>query len=63
MTKKEREWEEILLRNAYQQLHLTVIRENDFIQELKSYKALIEYRDNILDKINNKRRILGYLKK
>jgi hypothetical protein len=62
MTKKEREWEEILLRNSYQQLHLTVIREYDFLKELGSYDAVLDYRDKILDKINEKRRILGYLK-
>ncbi len=62
MNKKEREWEEILLRNRYQQLHLTILRENDFIKELGSYQALLDYRDVILDRINEKRRILGHLK-
>ncbi len=62
MTKKEKEWEETLLRNGYQQLHLTVIREYDFLKELGSYEAVLVYRDGILDKINEKRRILGYLK-
>ena len=62
MNKREREWEEILLRNRYQQLHLTVIYENEFIKELGNYQAVLYYRDVILDRINEKRRILGQLK-
>ena len=62
MTNKEIQWEEALLRNSYLQLHLTVIREYEFLEELGSYYALLHYRDEILDRINEKRRKLGYLK-
>jgi hypothetical protein len=49
------------LKIYYQQLHLTVIYEFDFIKKLGSYRDLIQYRDDILDKINEKRRILKYI--
>ena len=35
MTNKERKWEEALLRNSYLQLHLTVIREQDFFEGIR----------------------------
>ena len=57
----EKEWNEILLRNYFQQIHLTVIREDEFLKVLGSYKALLDYRDQILDKINDKRRYLKTL--
>jgi hypothetical protein len=45
----------------YQQLHLTVIYEQNFLRNLGSQMALLIYRDSILDKINEERRILGYI--
>ena len=62
MNERETQWEKTLLQNRYQQLHLTVIFEYDFLQELGSYQAVLDYRDVILDRINEKRRILGYIK-
>ncbi len=58
MDRNSREWHEILLENYYNQLHLTVIDEHDFIKRLGSFRKLLEYRDVILDKINDERRIL-----
>ena len=62
MTKKEKKREKTLLLTRYQQLHQTVIKEHKFLKLLGSDEALIDYRDTILDEINKKRRILGYLK-
>ena len=58
MDRNSREWHEIMLENYYNQIHLTVIDEQDFIRRLGSYKNLLIYRDSILDKINDKRRYL-----
>ena len=59
----EQEFQEHLkrLRNFYQQLHLTVLYEDDFITQLGSRRNLFEYRDNILDNINIERNALGYI--
>ncbi len=59
MDRNSREWHEVMLENYYNQLHLTVIDEGDFIKRLGSYRELLIYRDSILDKINDKRRYLG----
>jgi hypothetical protein len=59
MDRNSVEWHEILLENFYNQIHLTVIYELDFIKRLGSYAALLDYRDTILDNINEKRRYLG----
>jgi hypothetical protein len=61
MDRNSREWHEILLGNYYNQLHLTVIDEQDFIKRLGSFRKLLDYRDVILDKINEERRILGIM--
>ena len=61
MDRQSREWHEILLSNYYNQLHLTVIDESDFIKKLGSFGQLIKYRDAILDKINEERKILGII--
>ena len=49
------------LHMYYQQLHLTVMYEKNFLDNLKSLKNLYLYRDDILDNINLKRRILKYI--
>ena len=49
------------LRSFYQQLHLTVLLENELKNQLGSWRALNDYRDQILDKINKQRRTLGYI--
>jgi hypothetical protein len=49
------------LKNFYVQIHLTVIYETDFIKQLNGQRALQEYRDEILDRINRERRFLGFL--
>jgi hypothetical protein len=61
MDRNSREWHINLLKNYYNQLHLTVIDEPDFIKILGSYVQLLKYRDDILDKINDERRILGHI--
>ena len=61
MDRNSREWHVILLENYYNQLHLTVIDEQDFIKILGNFRKLLEYRDAILDKINEERRILGIM--
>ena len=61
MDRQSREWHEILLGNYYNQLHLTVLDEQDFIKRLGSFRKLLEYRDDILDKINAERKILGII--
>ena len=59
MTQEERNKQEQFLNVLYQSLHLTVIYEADFLRNLRgSQRALWAYRDEILDKINNKRRLL-----
>ena len=62
MNQEEREKQEQYLEIYYQSLHMTVIYEADFLKNLnQSQKTLWTYRDEILDKINDKRRILGYI--
>lgn len=58
MDRNSKAWYEVLLKNYYNQLHLTVIDEPNFLKILGSTIGLIEYRDSILDKINEVRRIL-----
>ena len=43
---------EFALETYYQQIHLTVIYEQNFLHNLGSQMALLIYRDNILDEIN-----------
>lgn len=57
---KERE-SQLRLQNFYIQIHMTVIYETEFLKQLKNYKALEYFRDEILDNINRERRQLGYL--
>ena len=62
MTDEERKRDgELRLRNYYTQIHLTVIYEKEFVIQLKTYRALEYYRNEILDNINRERRQLGYL--
>lgn len=59
MTEQEKEMHEYAIKTYFQQLHLTVIYEQNFLQNLGSQRALLSYRDDILDRINARRRILG----
>ncbi len=61
MTNNERQESIRRLKNYYVQIHLTVIYEADFVKQLSSRRALQQYRDEILDKINRERRALGFL--
>ncbi len=62
MNQEEREKQAQYLEIYYQSLHMTVVYEANFLKNLRgSYKTLWAYRDEILDKINDKRRILGYI--
>jgi hypothetical protein len=61
MTEQKRQQYEGKLLVFYQQLHLTVIYEQNFLLNLGGQTALMNYRDGILDKINDNRRILGYI--
>ena len=62
MNQEERVKQEQYLEIYYQSLHMTVIYETDFLKNLRgSQRTLWAYRDEILDKINDKRRILGYI--
>ncbi len=61
MTNQERKEAIVRLENFYAQIHLCVVYEIDFIQRLGNRRELEEYRDRILDKINDERRLLGYL--
>ena len=62
MSQTEREKQIHYLEIYYQSLHMTVIYEDDFLRNLKgSQKALLAYRDEILDRINDKRRLLGLI--
>jgi hypothetical protein len=49
----EKERRELILRRALliQQIHLTVLFEDNFIQQIGSRRSLFEFRDNILDEI------------
>ena len=63
MTNEEKRQQSLLhLKNYYIQIHLTVIYEAEFMEKLKSKRALSDYRDEILDRINQERRWLGYIK-
>jgi hypothetical protein len=62
MNKDEKRYSELRLKNFYLQIHLTVIYEDDFLKTLTGYGALRNYRDDILDKINQERRFLGHIK-
>jgi hypothetical protein len=60
MNQEERKKQEQYLEIYYQSLHMTVLYENEFLGKLRgSRKALEAYRDEILDRINDKRRLLG----
>lgn len=60
MTQNERNQNKRRLKTLYQALHLSVIYEDNFLINLKgSFVALLAYRDDLLDKINVIRRILG----
>lgn len=62
MSQQEYEKQTHYLEIYYQSLHLTVVYEEDFLRNLRgSRKALMAYRDEILDKINDKRRVLGLI--
>jgi hypothetical protein len=61
MTEQKRQQYEGKLLVFYQQLHLSVIYEQNFLVNLGGQTALMNYRDGILDKINDNRRILGYI--
>jgi hypothetical protein len=60
LSQEELNKQEQYLEVLYQSLHMTVIYEEDFLKNLRgSQRALWAYRDEILDKINEKRRFLG----
>jgi hypothetical protein len=61
MTEREKRDKQLVLDNAYRQLHLTVIEEQTFLQ-IKSKRALEELRDEILDRILRVERELGIRK-
>ena len=61
MTEQKRLQYERNLFILYQQLHLTVVYEQNFLRNLGSQTVLLDYRDGILDNINENRRILGYI--
>jgi hypothetical protein len=61
MTEQKRLQYERNLYILYQQLHLTVVYEQNFLRNLGNQMALLIYRDSILDRINDNRRILGYI--
>ena len=62
MTQDEQNKEEQKLVILYQALHMSVIYEDNFLLNLGSRRNLLNYRDDLLDKINFKRRILGRIK-
>ena len=62
MTQKERSKHEQQLFVLIQALHMSVIYEDNFLRNLNNSQiALLAYRDDLLDKINFKRRLLGLL--
>jgi hypothetical protein len=61
MTEQGRQQYERNLYVLYQQLHLTVVYEQNFLENLGSQRSIIRYRDSILDRINDNRRVLGYI--
>ena len=61
MTERERRDNELVLKNAFQQLHLTVIDEKEMLLYLNMVQ-LHELRDKILDKVILKQRELGHRK-
>jgi hypothetical protein len=63
MTQKEQDKYEQYLLPYYQSLHMTVIYEDNFLENLGGSRIkLFAYRDDLLDKINDVRRILGRIK-
>lgn len=61
MTEQERRDKELVLRNAFRQIHLTVIEEESFLRQM-SVSRLFNLRDEILDKIIQLQKELGYRK-
>jgi hypothetical protein len=62
MSKEEQKKEEQYLEILYQSLHMTIVYEANFLNNLRgSQRTLWAYRDEILDKINDKRRKLGLI--
>jgi hypothetical protein len=61
MTERERRDKELVLRNAFRQIHLTVIEEESFLRQM-SVSRLFNLRDEILDKIIQLQKELGYRK-
>ena len=61
MTEREKRDKQLVLDNAYRQLHLTVIEEQTFLQ-VKSKRALEDLQDEILDRILRLERELGIRK-
>ncbi len=61
MTERERRDKELVLRNAFRQIHLSVIEEDSFLRRM-SMRQLFNLRDEILDKIIRLQRELGYRK-
>jgi hypothetical protein len=62
MSQEELKKEEQYLEILYQSLHMTIVYEDNFLKNLRgSQRTLWAYRDEILDKINDKRRKLGLI--
>ena len=61
MTERERRDKELVLRNAFLQIHLTVIEEESFLRRI-SMNQLFNLRDEILDNIIRLQKELGYRK-
>jgi hypothetical protein len=61
MTERERRDKELVLRLAFQQLHLTVIEEESMFRRV-SMNQLYNLRDDILDKIIRLQKELGLRK-
>lgn len=61
MTERERRDKELVLSNAFRQIHLTVIEEESFLRQM-SVSRLFNLRDEILDKIIQLQKELGYRK-
>ena len=61
MIEREKRDKQLVLDNAYRQLHLTVIEEQTFLQ-VKSKRDLEDLRDEILDRILRLERELGIRK-
>lgn len=61
MTEREKRDKELVLRLAFQQLHLTVIEEESMLRKV-SINRLFNLRDEILDKIIRLQKELGIRK-